>query len=618
MPKRWRIASYDSARVAALREAAGIPAVVAQLLIGRGICDADGARQFLDVKLSGLRDPEELPGCMRAAELLHLAIRDGRRVTVYGDYDADGVTATAILLLCVKLLGAKADYYIPNRIDEGYGLNHDALRTIAGQGGDVVVTVDCGITSVAEAETARELGLTLVITDHHRALDQLPNAKAIVHPGLADSTYPFPGLCGAAVALKVAWALCQQASAAKRVSEPMKLFLMRAVGLAAIGTVADVVPLVDENRILVRHGLNCLRHFPTPGLIALEQVTGLSKKPAIDCDDIGFTIGPRLNAAGRLGQAPLALELLTTECPERAKKLAEFIHDLNDQRQSLERSVHKAANKLINETCNPADLPALVIAGRGWHAGVIGIVAGRLAEEYHRPVVLISLDELGVKPGAGSGRSITGFNLHAALTACGKHLVCHGGHEAAAGLTIDEASIDAFRIDFCAHAEQMIAQDERVAELFVDAETPLAALTHQTVRQIESLAPFGHGNERPMLCTTDVRLAEPPRRIGKTGHHLSLRLEQHGVALRAVAFGGADWEDDLNGATGPLAVAFKPVINSFRGRQTVEMHLIDWRAADHESDSSMANGTGGASGTRNSTSVANNTQSAARLTSSLV
>ena len=336
MPKRWRIASYDSARVAALGQAAGVPHVVAQLLIGRGICDADGVRQFLDVKLSGLRDPEELPGAVHAAELLHQAIRDGRRITVYGDYDADGMTATAILLLCLKLLGAKADFYIPNRIDEGYGLNHDALRTIAGQGGDVVVTVDCGITSVAEAETARELGLTLIITDHHqpqrgrvsprRAIHRvserpgylLPRVAAIVHPGLPGSTYPFPGLCGAGVALKVAWALCQRASEAKRVGEAMRTFLMRAVGLAAIGTVADVVPLVDENRILVRHGLNCLRHYPTPGLLALEKVTGLDKKPQLDCEDIGFTIAPRLNAAGRLGQAPLAVELLMTESPERA------------------------------------------------------------------------------------------------------------------------------------------------------------------------------------------------------------------------------------------------------------------------------------------------------------
>ncbi len=599
MPKRWRIASYDAERVAALGRAAGVPHVVAQLLLGRGIADADGVRQFLDVRLSGLRDPEELPGATRAAELLHQAIRDGRRITVYGDYDADGMTATAILLLCLKLLGAKGDYYIPNRIDEGYGLNHDALRTIAGQGGDVVVTVDCGITSVAESETARELGLTLIITDHHRphvgeflrnsqsasqsaVSDKLPYVAAIVHPGLPDSTYPFHGLCGAGVALKLAWALCQQASEAKRVGEPMKLFLMRAVGLAAIGTVADVVPLVDENRILVRHGLNCLRHYPTPGLLALEQVTGLDKKRCLDCEDVAFTIAPRLNAAGRLGQSPLAVELLMTESAERARKLAEFIHGLNDQRQTLERSVYRAANNLAHDRGDPRASAALVLAGRGWHPGVIGIVAGRLAEQFHRPTVLISLDDLGTKPAMGSGRSVNGFDLHAAFAACGRHLVAHGGHEAAAGLTIDEAAIEPFRRDFCAYAEQHISVEERIAELFVDAETPLSALTHQTVSQIENLAPFGCGNERPILCTSDVRLAEPPKRIGSTGHHLALRLEQHGVALRAVAFGGGDWEQDLLDAGGSLAVAFKPVINHYRGRQSVEMHVADWRSSAAE------------------------------------
>jgi single-stranded-DNA-specific exonuclease len=591
MPKRWRIATYDPARVAELERAAGIPAVVAQLLIGRGICDCDGARQFLDAKLTGLRDPEQLPGAVQAAELIHAAIKSGRRITIYGDYDADGMTATAILLLCLRLLGAKADYYIPNRIDEGYGLNHEALRTLAASGADVVITVDCGIASLAEAETAAQLGLTLIITDHHRphvgessrdsqsaVSAQLPCSAGIVHPGLPGSSYPFAGLCGAAVALKLAWALCQQASQAKRVGEPMRLFLMRAVGLAAVGTVADVVPLVDENRILVRHGLNCLRHFPTPGLLALEQVTGLVEKQRLECEDIAFTIAPRLNAAGRLGQAQLAVELLVTDSAERARKLAEFIHGLNEQRQTLERSVYRAANRDARECCERDGATALVLAGRGWHPGVIGIVAGRLAEEYHRPVVLISLDELGCKPGMGSGRSIAGFNLHEALSACETHLVCHGGHEAAAGLTIQEAAIDAFRADFCSYAARQISPDDCGAELFVDAEAPLTALTTKTVQQIESLAPFGHGNHRPVLCTSDVRLAEPPRRIGSTGRHLSVRIEQHGVSLRGVAFGGAEWEHELVSTNGPLAVAFKPVINHFRGRQSVEMHLADWRS----------------------------------------
>jgi single-stranded-DNA-specific exonuclease len=577
MPKIWRIATHDPERVSALERSAGIPSVVAQLLVGRGIDCPQAARDFLDAKLSGLRDPEQLPGAVEAAEILHQAIADKRRIIVYGDYDADGMTATAILLGSLRLLGANADYYVPHRIDEGYGLNHEALRAIALEGAQFVVTVDCGIASVAEAETAAECGLTLIITDHHQPGPQLPRAAAIVHPGLPGGGYPFAGLCGAAVALKLAWALCQRASEAKRVSESMRNYLMRAVGLAAVGTIADVVPLVDENRVLVRHGLNCLRHWTVPGLKALEHVTGLDKKPALSCEDVAFTIGPRLNAAGRLGQAQLAIELLSTESPQRAMQLADFVHQLNDQRQSLERSILKSANKQLGADADRHGLPGIVLADREWHPGVIGVVAGRLAEKHHCPAVLIALDPLGAKPGVGSGRSVPGFNLHEALSACSEHLVSHGGHQAAAGLTIDEKNVEAFRIDFCAFAEQAIAEEDRVAELFVDAETPFAALTHQTVKQIESLAPFGSGNRRPVLCTSGVRLAESPKRMGTHGQHLALRFEQHGVTIRAVAFGGGEWVEQLEAVDGPFSVAFQPVINHFRGRQTVEMHLSDWR-----------------------------------------
>jgi single-stranded-DNA-specific exonuclease len=577
MPKIWRIATHDPERVSALERSAGIPSVVAQLLVVRGIDCPQAARDFLDAKLSGLRDPEQLPGAVAAAEILHQAIASKHRIIVYGDYDADGMTATAILLGCLRLLGADADYYVPNRIDEGYGLNHEAIRAIALEGAQVVVTVDCGIASVAVAETAAECGLTLIITDHHQPGERLPQVAAIVHPGLPGGGYPFAGLCGAAVALKLAWALCQQASEAKRVSESMRNYLMRAVGLAAVGTIADVVPLVDENRVLVRHGLNCLRHWTVPGLKALEHVTGLDKKPALSCEDIAFTIGPRLNAAGRLGQAQLAIELLTTESPQRAMQLAEFVHELNDQRQSLERGILKAANKALGKDADRHGLPAIVLADREWHPGVIGVVAGRLAEKHHCPVVLIALDPLGAKPGVGSGRSVPGFDLHAALSTCGEHLAAHGGHQAAAGLTIHEKNVDSFRIDFCAYVEQAIAIEDRVAELFVDAETPFAALTHQTVKQIESLAPFGSGNRRPVLCTSGVRLTDPPKRMGAHGQHLSLQFEQHGVTMRAVAFGGGEWVEQLEAVDGLLSVAFQPVINHFRGRQTVEMHLSDWR-----------------------------------------
>ncbi|MHB8899491.1 MAG: single-stranded-DNA-specific exonuclease RecJ [Thermoguttaceae bacterium] len=577
MPKRWRIHPHDGDHIARLQQSAGVSAVVAQLLICRGIRDAASARQFLEPKLADLRDPALLPDCCLAAERLHQAIRDGRRITVYGDYDVDGITGTAILLKCFRLLGAEANYYVPSRIDEGYGLNHDAIRSLAQRGTQVLVTVDCGITSVGEAETAGQLGIELIITDHHEPGARLPHARALVHPGLAGRGYPFAGLSGSGVALKLAWALCQQASGAKRVNPAMRDFLVSAVGLAATGTVADVVPLVDENRVLVRHGLTSLKDQPGLGLRTLMQLTELDSKPALDSEDIAFTLGPRLNAAGRLGQAQLAIELLVTDRPERADELARYIHGLNETRQKLERSIYLAANKQASELFNPEEDAALVLADRSWHPGVIGIVAGRLAEKYHRPVVLIAQDQLGVKPGTGSARSVPGFHLHAALAQCSQFLVGHGGHAAAAGLTIDDRQVEHFRGAFCEIADQEIAADLRVAELNIDAEAPFSAFTLKVVTQIEQLGPFGQCNSRPLLCTSGVSLAEPPRAIGSGGNHLSLKLSQHNVTLRAVAFGGGEWADELAGARGPLDVAFRPVINTFRGRRSVELHLADWR-----------------------------------------
>ncbi|MHC4176817.1 MAG: single-stranded-DNA-specific exonuclease RecJ [Planctomycetota bacterium] len=586
MAKRWRIYPHDPDRIETLRRAAGIPAVVAQLLICREITDPQSARQFLDPKLLDLHSPEELPGCAQAAELIHEAITEGERIVVYGDYDVDGLTGTAILWLCLKLLGGEVGYYVPHRIDEGYGLSCEAIRSRVSQEVGLIVSVDCGIASVEEAATARELGLKLVITDHHEPGPQLPEAAAIVHPRLPGSTYPFGGLSGSGVALKLAWALCQRASGAKKVGQRMKSFLLQAVGLAALGTVADVVPLVDENRVLVRHGLGSLAGRPTPGMAALMRtakvdeklrVKRMDNKPNLDSEDLAFTLAPRLNAAGRLGQPQLAVELLVSDRQERVQELAEYLDSLNATRQSLERSIYLAANKQVKQQFRPADDAALVLADRGWHPGVIGIVAGRLAEKYHRPVVLISWDQLGVKPGIGSARSIRGFNLHRALQACDDYLVSHGGHAAAAGLKIEEDKFDGFRAAFCELAAAEIGEEQRVAELRVDAEFPLSAFTAETVHLIERLAPFGHGNARPLFCTSGVSLAEPPRTIGSGGRHLSLKLSQHDVTLRAVAFGGGEWAEELAAVDRPLDVAFRPVINTFRGRRSVELHLVDWR-----------------------------------------
>ena len=318
MSKRWRIHSHDPDRIASLGRTAGIPAVVAQLLVSRGVTDPSAVREFLDPKLADLREPQLLPDCEKAAALIHQAVRAGRRICIHGDYDVDGMTGTALLYLCLKLLGADVSYYIPHRLDEGYGLNADTIRAKAEEKVDLIVTVDCGIASVEEAALARQLGIDLIITDHHEPSLQLPDALAIVHPRLPGSTYPFGGLSGSGVAFKLAWAICQQSSGAKKVGDAMKDFLLQAVGLASLGTVADVVPLIDENRVLVRHGLVSLAQRPTLGMATLMRLTELSSKKTLDCDDLAFTLAPRLNAAGRLGQPQLAVELLVTDRPDRA------------------------------------------------------------------------------------------------------------------------------------------------------------------------------------------------------------------------------------------------------------------------------------------------------------
>jgi single-stranded-DNA-specific exonuclease len=579
MAKRWRVHPHDPDRIAALQRAAGIPAVVAQLLICRQILDPAAARDFLQAKLTALRDPETLPGCVEAARRIQAAIADRQRIVIHGDYDVDGMTGTALLWLCLKLLGADVGYYIPHRIDEGYGLSSDTIRNLAAEKARLIITVDCGIGSVEQAELARELGVDLIVTDHHEAGPRLPQAAAIVHPRLPGSKYPFGGLSGSGVAFKLAWALCQLSSGAKRVNPRMKDFLLQATGLAAMGTVADVVPLLDENRVLVKHGLATLAERPTIGLAALLKITSLDAKKQLDTEDVAFTLAPRLNAAGRLGQPQLAVELLVTDRSDRAEELARYIDQLNASRQTLERSIYLAANRQIKEEFDPADNAALVLADRGWHAGVIGIVAGRLAERYHRPVVLISWDQLGVKPGIGSARSVPGFNLHAALNACGHHLVVHGGHAAAAGLKIEPACLESFRAELCEYAAGKISAADAQPELSIDAEVPFSAFTAQTVEQIEQLAPFGQGNGRPVLCTSDVTLSEPPRTIGGGDRHLAMKLSQHGVAFRAVAFGAGERIEELQAPALCLDVAFRPVINTFRMRRSVELQVVDWRPA---------------------------------------
>jgi single-stranded-DNA-specific exonuclease len=459
---------------------------------------------------------------------------------------------------------------------------------LAERGTAQVISVDCGIASLAEADTAERLGLELIITDHHEMADRLPRAAAIVHPRLPGHNYPFAGLCGAGVAFKLVWHVFQLMSQSKRVTERLRSYLLSAIGLAAVGTVADVVPLLDENRVLVKHGLSALKARPTVGLEALMKISGLDKKPHLSSDDIAFMLAPRLNAAGRLGQAGLGVELLTTDSHSRAEELAKYLEELNVRRTSLERGILLAAKSQINEQTDPAGQPAFVLSQRGWHPGVIGIVAGRICDEYHRPTIVMAVDELGVKPATGSGRSIPGFNLNQALHHCREFLVTHGGHAAAAGLRVEEKRIPEFREAFCEYVAGELSPDDCQPRLTIDAEAALPQLTLRTVKQLEQLSPFGQDHPRPTLCARGVRLGAEPKRMGRGERHLSVMLEQHQVRLRAVAFHQGQWAEELQQHNGEVDIAYRPVLNEFNGRRSVEIHLVDWKPAGSTADEMQA------------------------------
>jgi single-stranded-DNA-specific exonuclease len=558
--------------------------IVAQLLLNRGLRDAAQARRFLDSPLTGLHPPEQLPGVPEAVERIFAAVSAGRRICVYGDYDVDGVSGSAILLTGLKLLGATVDVYVPHRLEEGYGLNPQALRQIADSGASLVVTVDCGIGSLEEAEEAKRLGLELIVTDHHEMRDELPKAAALVHPRLPGTNYPFGYLSGSAVAFKLAWALAQRACGSPRVTPPLREYLLDSIALAALGVVADVVPLLDENRILVRHGLHRLRQMSLPGLQALCASAGLPPTGALKASDVGFKIAPRLNAAGRLGCARLVVDLLTTPRAEQATQLARYLEEQNAQRQTLERRMVSEARKMIEEQ-KRGDDPAFVLAHTGWHPGVIGIVAGRLVDRYARPALVVALpeqeadgEERHVRVGVGSGRSISGFPLHEALRTCDDLLLSHGGHAAAAGFRILPENIDAFRARLCDYAAARFPDGLAAPLLLLDAETPLSAMTAGLVSDLDRLEPYGAENRRPVFLAGDLQIKGEPRKMGGGERHLSFRVAQRGTILRVVAWNMADRLEELLSAGGACCLAFTPKINEWQGYRSIDLEAIDFQA----------------------------------------
>ncbi|MHC4971236.1 MAG: single-stranded-DNA-specific exonuclease RecJ [Planctomycetota bacterium] len=532
----FRPRTTDPAATAGLVSDLGLHPVTAQVLAGRGVDDPEAARRFLRPGPADMHDPGLFRDMGRAVADLADAVRAGERIAVYGDYDVDGVCATTVMVRTLTLLGAEVRPFIPHRVTDGFGLSGDALRRLREDGCAIVVTVDNGSTRADEIARAQEAGMRLIVTDHHEIGGRLPPCP-VVNPKRPDSTYPFTGLAGCGVAFKLAIALAEHMGRTQQAA--FRRLLPDLMAAVAVGTVADVVPLCDENRSLVALGLQALSATRHAGLRALLEVARCAGRP-VRTHDVAFRIGPRINAAGRLGSADLALDLLLCDEADRAKSLAARLDAGNRERQRIERE--QAEEAFAQAERGAPDDPALVLSGDGWHPGVIGIVAARVAETYEKPAALIAIDGDEAR---GSARSFSAIRLHEALDRCTSHLISHGGHANAAGFTLDPARIDSFRAAFL---EAVAAQEyQPAAPREVDAELPLDAVSAPLAMEIETLRPFGTGNAEPVFCAFDVQAAGPPRRTGPGERHLVFHAATDRSSVRAIAFGRAGDESLLEG-----------------------------------------------------------------------
>jgi len=570
--RQWVIEPADD-RCEPLAKSVRISPLLAQVLINRGISDSEEASVFLRPKLTELIDPDLMPGIEPAVQRIKQAITNREKITIYGDYDVDGITGVAILWQVLTMLGADVDYYIPHRIDEGYGLNTEAIGTLAKSGSKLLLTVDCGVTAFDAAETAAQLGLDLLITDHHQLDAKLPRAVAIVHPALEES-YPNQDSAGAMVAFKLAWAIANQFNPGRKLEPRLRDFMLSATSLAAMGTVADIVDLRGENRVLTSYGLKALPDCKLSGVEALIETAGLTGH-SLDSFHIGFRLAPMLNAAGRMGHARLAVELLTSESPTRSMQIAEYLKEQNSLRQQCERKIFKQACEIIVERdMNHPDRKSIVLASENWHTGVIGIVASRIVDKYYRPTIMINAADAFSGIAQGSGRSIPGFCLLSAIRSCSQHLSSFGGHKMAAGIRIESEKIEKFAADFEDYAKQNLNENDIEAKLHIDAAVPLETFRTETVDEMRMLGPFGQGNREPTFATKGVRLASPPRRVGAGRKHLQLAITDNTAAIRCIGFRFGKLEKKLL-ETEFFNVAYKPQINTYNGNSNVEFVLTD-------------------------------------------
>lgn len=580
MARRWIYRPPDPTSSRLLADRLALSPVAAQVLLNRGMADADAAARFLAPELRHLADPFLFRDMRRAAERVKAATLRREKILIYGDYDVDGMTGTSILFRTLTLAGADVAAFIPDRLADGYGLKPARMQKAAADGFSVVIAVDNGTTAFEAVDEARRRGLDLIVVDHHEpALDgdgpgvRLPEVFALLNPKVPGETYPFHDLCGCGVAFKLAWGVAQLLAPGARASPAMRELLLDSLSLVAIGTIADSVPLAGENRVLAAFGLRALAATKHPGLFALMKLGRVEGPPGPE--DVGFRIAPRLNAAGRMGLPGLGLDLLLATDDASALSIARSLDDANKRRQTIERKILEDALARADAALAAAGGRAIVLADEAWHLGVIGIVASRLVERYNRPAVMIALDG---ERGRGSARSVPGIALHEAFARCKEHLLGFGGHAAAAGLEIRADKVDRFRARFAealAEAAPDVAPGGS-APLEIDAGLEIRHCSRALVEELRKLEPHGRGNEAPLFAARDVTLAAPPRLVGRNADHLSLLVRQGETVLKAVGFGLGKSAAALERAgSAPLAIAYRPFISRWQGEESLELELRD-------------------------------------------
>ncbi len=569
--KRWIVNQADPERAQALAQAVGVSPIIAQLLLNRGVCDAKAAHEFLYPELANLHSPFLLQDMDAAVAAIVDAVNRGRRIVIYGDYDVDGTTSTSLLLKVFRQLEvSNIQYYIPNRLDEGYGLNPEAVQQLAQSGAGLILTVDCGVTAVEEVKLANQLGMQVVVTDHHLPGLKLPEAAAVVDPHRADCQYPFSGLAGVGVAFKLAQALLHVlGKAPARWDQLGSEFL----DLVALGTIADVAPIKGENRALVKYGLRQMATTRNLGLQALLDVSGLAGEQ-ISTRSVAFGLAPRINAMGRMAEAQSVVHLLTTDDELTARAVAQQLDEHNRKRQALEAALVEEAIAVVESEGYADTDKVLVVAKAGWHHGVIGIVASRLVERYYRPVIVIALED-GV--GKGSARSIDGFDLFGALKQCDSVLEGYGGHTMAAGVTVLAEKLSELRQRLNQVADSWLSAEDLVPKVGAELEVSLSDLTIDLVEQIQLLAPFGSENPQPVFASCGVPLSHT-RAVGKDGRHLQLYFSPEVGVRQGVAFRQGLLAEELVGLA-QIDIAYQPDINEYQGVRSVQPKVSDIRVS---------------------------------------